>query len=209
LEPLWRFLQSRVGSCWDNVYSEIRANLSPKNAVQMHVVQHLKSQIAEDTYIGEDGCVYRQPKYSSGPTNLEEPVQYDHQFYIHPVTRELCVSPRKTKRNWKKEPKSKFQISDLVQYRLIEDVWYVVTFEKIPKELGIKERYQSPGKRYGVGEWSSEHLDFDRVGDILFPNGLRNYAREAEYGFTNIRAVSKRQLGKRELRHIKTLLNPA
>jgi hypothetical protein len=213
LEPLWRFLQSCVGRCWDDVYSEIRANLSPKNAVQMHVVQHLKQQVTLDTYLGEDGCVYEHPKYGSRPTNLEEPVQYNYQFYVHPVTREFCQSPRKAKRRDKKDAaKDRFKRTDLSWYRLINGIWYVVEFEKIPFWKGEKPRYYGggPAKLYNATMREMDNRqDYSRVGDILHPEGLSNWQREAEYGFTNIYAVSKRQLGKRELRHIKTLLNPA
>lgn len=45
LGPLKRFLQSRVGHKWDNVYSEIRANINPGNAVQAHVLQHLEHYV--------------------------------------------------------------------------------------------------------------------------------------------------------------------
>lgn len=41
LAPLRRFLMSRRGQLWDRVYSELRAQLAPKNTVDMHVMQHL------------------------------------------------------------------------------------------------------------------------------------------------------------------------
>lgn len=210
LEPLWRFLRSRVGQCWDDVYSEIRENLSPKNAVQMHVVQHLKMQVVEATYLGEDGRVYECPQYNSynrKPNCLEEPTGYQR-FYVHPVTREFCESPRKSRKDKKVKQKDRFKLTDLRQYRLIDGIWYVVEFAVIPKELGVKGRYGQPGKQYGVYSWAAESpLDYSQVADFLFPKGLSNWARESEYGFCNIRPVSKRQLGKRELKHIKTLLD--
>jgi hypothetical protein len=41
LNPLWRFLNSRVGKPWDKVYSEIRAQNSGRSAVGAHIYQHL------------------------------------------------------------------------------------------------------------------------------------------------------------------------
>ena len=38
LAPLKRFLQRRVGTPWDDVYSEIRQNLRVQTAVHLHVV---------------------------------------------------------------------------------------------------------------------------------------------------------------------------
>jgi hypothetical protein len=81
----------------------------------------------------------------------------------------------------------------------------VVEFEKIPKTEGIKGGYAYPGKVY-MGGLYPEHLNFRNVGDLLNPKGIENYAREAEYGFINIRAVRKRSLGKREIKKLQTFL---
>lgn len=207
LEPLWRYLQSQVGRCWDDVYSDIRRNLSPRSTVQMHVVQHLNWQVKKSTYLGKDGRVYEHSKYNRGGMSdpcLEDPTIYKYGFYIHPVTRKLCVSPTKTKRPKKNQP-TKFQISSLVQYRLIDGEWMVVEFEKIPRSEGKKGNYQYLGKVY-MGGLFPESLDFKDVGDFLHPKGLQNHAREAAYGFSNIRAVRKRPLGKREVKKLQTLL---
>lgn len=212
LEPLWRFLGTQVGRCWDDVYSEIRENLSPKNAVQMHVVQHLKDRVVTSTYMGEDGRVYQSPKYnrkwdgrSTPDLCLEDPTGYPA-FYVHPVTRMFCVSPRRAKRRLKeKVAPTKFRVTDLIQYRLIDGLWYVIQLQKIARYQGIKPKgYIGRGKLFQTSEYA-EPLSYENVGDILL-GPLTNQARESEYGFGNLKAVSKRQLGKRELRHIKKLL---
>jgi len=41
LAPLRRYLESRLGEPWDQVYSEIRRHLRFDCAVQLHVLQHL------------------------------------------------------------------------------------------------------------------------------------------------------------------------
>jgi hypothetical protein len=41
LAPLIRFLRSRIGRRWDDVYSEICAELDTGSTVKMHVRQHL------------------------------------------------------------------------------------------------------------------------------------------------------------------------
>lgn len=51
LSPLERYLQSQVGRPWRLVYSEIRRNLAPRNAVQMHILQHLFQFIATDVWL--------------------------------------------------------------------------------------------------------------------------------------------------------------
>lgn len=42
LAPLVRFLRSRIGRRWDDVYAEIRAHLRVTNAVQRHVMEHVE-----------------------------------------------------------------------------------------------------------------------------------------------------------------------
>lgn len=49
LSPLYRFLEKSVGRKWDDVYSEITENLNPSNAVQYHILQHLKWYVDEKT----------------------------------------------------------------------------------------------------------------------------------------------------------------
>jgi hypothetical protein len=41
LQPLRRFLMSRRGKRWDDVYAELRRNLAPQSAIDMHIFQHL------------------------------------------------------------------------------------------------------------------------------------------------------------------------
>lgn len=212
LEPLWRFLGTQVGRLWDDVYSEIRENLSPKNAVQMHVVQHLKDRVVTSTYMGGDGRVYQSPKYNrktkgdpSPDLCLEDLTGYPA-FYVHPVTRVFCVSPRRGRHKVKEQAKTKFRVTDLIQYRLIDGLWYTIQLQKIPRHQGIQTMAYGMRGKFFQGSIFQEPVSYEKVGDFLFPDGLPNYRREAEYGFANLKAVSKRQLGKRELRHIKKLL---
>lgn len=207
LEPLWRYLQTQVGRCWDDVYSDIRENLSPRNTVQMHVVQHLKWQVRENVYLGEDGRVCERPRYARyGMPDpcLEDPTPYKYGFYVHPVTREFCVSPTKSKRT-KKEPPTKFQVSELSQFRMINGEWYAVDFEKIPRGMGTKTSNIYPGKLYDPVLFELI-LNYENVKDFLFPEGLPNYKREQEYGFVNIRPVVCRPIGKREFRKLQKFM---
>ena len=48
LGPLYRFLNSKVGCLWNDVYSEIRENIDTKSAVQMHIMSHLYDMIEKD-----------------------------------------------------------------------------------------------------------------------------------------------------------------
>lgn len=46
LAPLRRFLERQVGRPWDEVHSEICAQIAPSNAVQKHVIDHLQHLVA-------------------------------------------------------------------------------------------------------------------------------------------------------------------
>ena len=48
LRPLERFLQSRAGRPWNDVYSEICRHIRLTNAVQRHILIHLKHMVADD-----------------------------------------------------------------------------------------------------------------------------------------------------------------
>lgn len=57
LAPLKRFLQTRVGSPWNDVYSEIRQYLRVQTAVHLHVLQHLEDMVVRRAWM-EDGLLH-------------------------------------------------------------------------------------------------------------------------------------------------------
>lgn len=55
LAPLTRFLRSRCGRRWDDVYAEICATLDTGSTVKMHVRQHLDDLVNRRISYGRDG----------------------------------------------------------------------------------------------------------------------------------------------------------
>ena len=55
LAPLLRFLRSRCGRRWDDVFSEICAGLDTGSTMKMHVRQHLEDFVAARISIGREG----------------------------------------------------------------------------------------------------------------------------------------------------------
>lgn len=45
LQPLRRFLLSKLGRSWDRVYAEIRADLKVSRAIDLHILQHLDHMV--------------------------------------------------------------------------------------------------------------------------------------------------------------------
>jgi hypothetical protein len=98
LSPLWRFLQSRVGQPWNEVWSEISANIRSDNAVQQHVRDHVKMWVCTATRLDEQGDIElldRAYGRQLDSTSTE--------FYVHPVNGLLCLN--KEFMSWKKRYK--------------------------------------------------------------------------------------------------------
>lgn len=71
LAPLKRFLQKSVGRKWNDVYSEICANLKLTSAVQRHILEHLEWYVHvkpypsgnyRDFYVDDSGTLRAEPK---------------------------------------------------------------------------------------------------------------------------------------------------
>lgn len=67
LAPLCRFLGRRVGRPWDAVYAELRATLTPRSAVDMHVLQHLYDFVLFTRKEGDAIWLYRHEGGAVGP----------------------------------------------------------------------------------------------------------------------------------------------
>ena len=55
LAPLKRYLESKVGERWDDIYSEIRKKNSPDSTVGAHIYQHLWGFVERNPTYTEDG----------------------------------------------------------------------------------------------------------------------------------------------------------
>ena len=76
--PLRRFLRSRIGRHWDQVYSEMSQSLDKRSLTGRHIWAHVWIEVARNCTIGSDGKVYPNPKYGR-----HFPVRG---LYIHPKT---------------------------------------------------------------------------------------------------------------------------
>jgi hypothetical protein len=90
LRPLWRFLHSRVGRPWNDVYSEIMAQLNRQSTIQNHVLQHLQWEVIQHTIRAADGRVWEW-----GPNH--SPCDHEGCFYLEPETGRLCAGKVKRK----------------------------------------------------------------------------------------------------------------
>ena len=174
LSPLRRFLFASVGRRWDDVYSELRAHLSPRNAVQMHVCQHIDHFVS--LHVRVDGRdVYRMTTSWGGPRLLWD---NGRTLYVDPITGRLCCPTSKGEPYRRPEPdipKSR-KLNDGRLAVAIHGAWFTVETE--------------PLRAPEVPGW-----------DMVFRGeaGVMNREqRQALYGSDRVYGARKRQLSKTE-----------
>ncbi len=99
LGPLRRWLRSKLGRDWNEVYSEAAKVIKPDSVVRAHIRFHMLEMVERNTFIkeGEVWCITSY-RWSGG---REIPVQKLgkrwHPFYVHPETGVLCEIPDKAR----------------------------------------------------------------------------------------------------------------
>ncbi len=124
IKPLERYLKSKVGTPWDDVWSEICQTLDRRSMTGNHVFEHLRWMVELQTCL-IDGEVYET---SSGGKPFK--VQG---LYVHPVTRLLSYKPRKSfKYIPKVDPNIFAGPSDLERYTKNDGIWYLSKYRLSP-----------------------------------------------------------------------------
>ena len=83
--PIYGFLQSRLGQLWDKVYSEIRQAIYVRREIDRHFLNHVYDLLDRNCVLGSDGKIYEQ-QYSRRWIEVSG-------YYIHPVSKRLCFKP--------------------------------------------------------------------------------------------------------------------
>lgn len=179
LSPLIRWLNSKIGTDWDEVWSEICDGLSVRNATTAHVRDHA------DRYV-EKNCMVKDGKILNSrgiPLNGEWRFL---EFYVDPCNNTLQRSMDKFRKH---RSKAKIWVDgkdDNHRYYLLKGIWYEVKFKPFPKDVGYRV--------------------WDMVISVLWENGQyvgsNKYSCDSFYK-KSIYAAYKRQLGKKEIRKLK------
>lgn len=172
LGPLRRFLRSKVGQPWNDVYSELCQRLDPNTMAGQHVIDHVWDYVERHVEI-IDGGLYSKP-YRGYQLQLDG--SYRDRFYIHPQTGILCAVekvPRKQKQ--KPEQTNVVIVDDYHHYHKLNEIWYLITYEDFPPP------------------------PTDYVTDVF--KGLIHRS-SATYRGRKIYAASKQQCNKKEIRFI-------
>lgn len=176
LAPLRRFLRSRVGRPWDEVYSEVCQRINRNSAVQLHIWQHLWDYVCKDV-VEVNGrlepSAHRWRVFRGW---------WRDQLVVHPRTGLLCAAaptdPIWLKENRRPKPPRRYVVvHPFRQYRRIDGIWFDVELRRLP----------------------SGGSDFWDVVQRKPASQLTGFDFVAEYG-SRVYAASKRQLGKRAIR---------
>lgn len=125
LSPLYRYLDASAGRPWDEVYSEIRANIDTRSAIGLHVMQHLYQHVERHVEMSGGVPYYR---------NYSRWVEVDG-LYINPETGILDHHNSST--TWRKRDNRKTADPD----RLL---WYGSTFFVREKRMKSSCRCNHP-----------------------------------------------------------------
>lgn len=98
LNPLERYLESKVGRKWDNVFSDICKNLKLDTAIQKHVRDHLKQMVESRALPGKKpGELLQGSGYGAGRWELSHRALYvDAKGFLRQYFRDM---------SWKKKRK--------------------------------------------------------------------------------------------------------
>lgn len=133
LKPLRRFLRSKVGQPWDDVYSEIMQNLNMNNPSQHHVWRHLIEfgEVHTKTYM-ENG----QVMIADSDPRPAGSYSWRDEFYVHPITRTLEFAPQQPRYRpaqiQRRSDEYRYVDSEnpLVQWHKIKGIWYEITLRE-------------------------------------------------------------------------------
>jgi hypothetical protein len=135
--PLRRFLRSRVGRKWDDVYSEICERVSHDPGEQRRVLDYLHWEVTLNT-IWRDGVLCYGTAGICG-------YEIRDGFYVHPVTGILQYIPKKSSKQDKKEPLW-YNKAKLQQFVKVNNLWYIAQLGEISNHENRK--YYSLGGYY-------------------------------------------------------------
>jgi hypothetical protein len=181
--PLRRYLASKVGQPWNDVFSDICAANDLRNKVQGDVREHLSWMVHQNVEV-IDG----QPFATDGYRIWRD-------FWVHPETGVLMTVPKSARRPWvRKTEWEQVTIDALTKYVKVDGIWYKVTFKPF-----IDAEYRAAFKK--------SDTDIDRVGsfDCIFlgslSRSLDSARRQLSYEWgAAICAVKKRQIGTDEIK---------
>lgn len=126
INPLKRFLESKVGQSWNKIYSELSTHLDKRSLSGQHIWTHVFQFVERNVYI-KDG----KPYYKIHPSRYG-PHEVTKSLYVHPVTG-ILTAPKDYNKSWKTlrkrikpEPPTKIKLGKEESLEKIKGIWYYV-----------------------------------------------------------------------------------
>jgi hypothetical protein len=174
-DPLERWLRSKVGRPWNDVYSEVCAVIKPDSLIRTQVKKHFLQLVERDAFMC-DGEVF-----VLGPCRSTVPIaSLRNGFYVHPETGLLHEIVRVALRERRQVRLANVHLNfhwldDLIGFRRFGGIWFSCRFEIVPSTGRFMAYDYIAGKYVGRG-------------------GL--VRRKGNY----LHCIAKRQLSRQELR---------
>lgn len=134
LNPLERFLEKNIGRKWDDVYSEICANINPNSAVQYHILQHLDDMVEKHAIRATNGTLFTIGWWR----NLE---MRTGEIYVCPETGILKKYKRKERKEQKQKEQTRYNLLDEhgnkqynKYFEKIDGIWYYIEYDYVEHE---------------------------------------------------------------------------
>lgn len=231
LSPLRRFLESRVGRHWDDVYSEVCQFISLSSTMQRHILEHLDGYVIKEVQI-IDGKPYSTVDGSRGygPRPLTSRGSYT-QFYVHPETGILSKAPQQTSSKPRRPqitlvtlPKNKFlqfRLKTFINYKVkpTRNRWGESIYPSTQRWVAcqLKERPEDVTETRVSKYYNGEFTDIQRLSytytpgkDAFFDKPLAVFSAvdsEFYYGSKKLYCYKVRDLNTDELEIVNNTVN--
>jgi hypothetical protein len=136
LEPLKRYLHSKVGQPWNDVYSDLCQRFDRRNIAGRHLLDHAYGEVEHHVEFC-NGIPYARVSSFSAYTLWGS-------FYVHPETGILCYLARNAASS-KTSKRAQLPTDECVvldrdhEYRKLDGVWYLITFADFPRSRSLFE----------------------------------------------------------------------
>lgn len=202
LSPLRRYLESKVGCNWDDVYSDICANLSVSSTIDQHVRGHIWDFVAKDYIVDDQGVIYNS-KWG-----------FSYRYYglyvdSNNILRNTGPRPKNTyKEDRKKMIEQRYRVIGGVEYFKIQGIWYRtwnMGRADTPYSQTTQFLLHQPHVPYGK---SGPTKYYEQKEMAIARNGLtdreeKNWASYArKYNPSDIIPISLKQLDRRTLKKL-------
>ena len=179
--PLVRFLRSRVGRPWNEVYSEIRSVIAPDSVVKEHVYVHLDEYVVRHVF-ERDGELWVGERGG-------EPLRgwrWRDSFYVCPRTGLLWEVPRKRHPSRHGKRRNVRIGGPALQYHECDGLWFEVHLAEVPADAELLPACWDPLFQRALAELSPFDL-------------------HERYGSASLYAARKRQVSRKEIGKIQKL----